>query len=96
MNVTIIYGPAASGKTLVAEGLRHGLNLPAWGTAQLLTYVEDWPYPDTLKPALKEFKAAIRKAKNNGYGNLILVACAKPDDEVLALADFVVETRRNG
>ena len=94
MSVTIIYGPAASGKTLLAEGLRHGLNLRVWGTERLPAYVEDWPYPDEAKPAVKEIKAKIKKAKSNGFGDLILVACSKPADEVLALADYVVETRR--
>jgi len=81
-----------SGKTLLAGGLFQQLRQHVQDSKGLIT---DIGYPDSHKMALQEFKYEIDRASAVKCTYLILVTCAKPSDEVLALADYVIETRRS-
>lgn len=94
MKVTIIYGPAASGKTLIAEGLDRILSLPHWGVDGSYGEIVDSPWPDSYKAEKSHFRAEVRRAKKAGASRLIFVTCERPSEDVLVLADYVIEARR--
>ena len=91
MKTTVIYGPAGSGKTMLARSLHQTLNMRALRFGKKPGTVED------DRPGLTKAKLGgmMKRAISKGLSHLVVVTNERPDDKALALADFVVETRVN-
>ena len=100
MKTTIIYGPAASGKTILAHALGHALNMragiPRFGISAPGDVEDECVFPDGEVLYRKKVAELKRKARNRKRGFLVLVVNARPPDDALALADYIVETRAKG
>ncbi|HRT04073.1 MAG TPA: hypothetical protein P5204_00100 [Kiritimatiellia bacterium] len=91
MKTTVIYGPAGSGKTVLAQSLHRTLGWRALNFGKKPGIVED-DLPGLTKARLG---GMMKRAISKGLSHLVVVANERPDDKALALADFVVETRSN-
>ena len=97
MKTTIVYGPQESGKTVIANSISHYLRRvsqvnPESTPARIQVLELGWP--DGHELTAKEFQFEIHRARIAACEYLVLVTCARPSDKALALADYVVETRK--
>ena len=88
MKTTVIYGPAGSGKTVLAQSLHRTLG---WRALNFGKTVED----DCRNLTKARLGGMMKRAISMGLSHLVVVTNERPDDKALALADFVVETRSN-
>ena len=91
MKTTVIYGPAGSGKTVLAQSLHRTLGWRALNFGKKPGTVED-DCPGLTKARLG---GMMKRAISKGLSHLVVATNERPDDGALALADFVVETRSN-
>lgn len=91
MKTTVIYGPAGSGKTVLAQSLHRTLGWQALNFDKKPGTVED----DCRNLTKARLGGMMKRASSMGLSHLVVVTNERPDDKALALADFVVETRSN-
>lgn len=92
MKTTVIYGPAGSGKTVLAQSLHRTLGWRAFRFGKKPGTVVEDDLPGLTKARLA---GMMKRAISKGLSHLVVVTNERPDDRALALADFVVETRNN-
>lgn len=103
MKTTIIWGPAGSGKTLIADGISRLLELPRYGGDGTPVLVLDEARPEDVKRAVRELKKLIsgkfpRKyevKKTYKWSHLVIICNERPPDEILRQVDYAIETRSN-
>ncbi len=103
MKTTIIWGPAGSGKTMIADGISRALELPRHGGDGTPVLVLDAALPEDLKRTTRELKKLIsgkfpRKyevKKTYKWSHLVIICNERPPDEVLQKINYVIETRSN-
>ncbi len=91
MKTTVIYGPAGSGKTVLAQSLHRTLGWRALNFDKKPGTVED----DCRNLTKTQLGDMMKRAISKGLSHLVVVTNERPDDKALAMADFVVETRSN-